>query len=88
MPFELTWSEILIGGLLGLIASFFVSTKAIPNVFLRIIIYIFAGITGATLASMFVVSDSNIISFLIDLTGTVVVLLVISFFFRAMRGDR
>lgn len=88
MPFELSWSEILIGGLLGLIASFFVSTKAIPNVFLRIIIYIFAGITGATLASMFVVSDSKTISFLIDLTGTVVILLVISFFFRAMRGDR
>lgn len=88
MPLELSWSEILIGGLLGLIASFFVSTKVIPNVFLRIIIYIFAGITGATLASMFVVSDSNIISFLIDLTGTVVVLLIISFFFRAMRGDR
>jgi uncharacterized membrane protein YeaQ/YmgE (transglycosylase-associated protein family) len=88
MPIEISWSEILTGGLLGLIASFFVSTKAIPNVFLRIIIYIFAGITGATLASSLVISDSKFISFLIDLTGTIVVLLVISFLFRAMRGDR
>lgn len=88
MPFELTWSEILVGGLLGLIASFFVNTKAIPNVFLRIIVYIFAGIAGATLASSLLFSDSKFISFLIDLTGTIVVLLVISFLFRAMRGDR
>lgn len=88
MPLVIDWPEILTGGLLGLIASFFVNTKSIPNVFLRIIVYIFAGITGATLASSLLTSDSRIISFLIDLTGTIVVLLVISFIFRSMRGSR
>lgn len=87
MPFEITWSQALMGGLMGLIASFFISTKAIPSLILRIIVYMVAGILGSFLASKYLpVADSSFLQFLFNLLGTSVVLLVVAAFFRILRG--
>ncbi|HRE41956.1 MAG TPA: hypothetical protein PLG90_11540 [Ignavibacteria bacterium] len=87
MPFEITWSQALMGGLLGLIASFFISTKAIPSLILRIIVYMVAGIFGSYLAGKYLpVADSSFLQFLFNLLGTSVVLLIVAAFFRVLRG--
>ncbi|HCA43799.1 MAG TPA: hypothetical protein DEP28_11175 [Bacteroidetes bacterium] len=87
MPFEITWSQALMGGLMGLIASFFISTKAIPSLILRIIVYMVAGIFGSFLAGKYLpVADSSFLQFLFNLLGTSVVLLVVAAFFRILRG--
>jgi len=67
--------------------SFFISTKAIPSLILRIIVYMVAGIFGSYLAGKYLpVADSSFLQFLFNLLGTSVVLLIVAAFFRVLRG--
>ena len=76
---ELSLSQILVGGIFGLLASFFVSGEksVVPSLILRLIIYIIAGIFGSYLGHLIFTSSSSILNFFISLGGTIVVLAIL-----------
>jgi len=80
----ITFSEIIVGGIIGFIASFFVGTdsKIFNNFIIRFIVYIIAGMAGSQLGHFLFTTSSSILSFIISIFGAVVILVIIAFIFK------
>ncbi len=81
---QLTLSKILIGGLIGFIASFFVGTESriMESFILRMIIYIIAGIAGSQLGHFLFSTSSDILSFVISVIGAIIILAILALIFK------
>ena len=80
----ITFSEIIVGGIIGFVASFFVGTdsKVFNNFIIRIIVYIIAGMAGSQLGHFLFTTSSGILSFVISVFGAIVILTIIAFIFK------
>lgn len=80
----ITFSEIIVGGIIGFIASFFVGTdsRIFNNFIIRFIVYIIAGMAGSQLGHFLFTTSSGILSFIISIFGAVVILAIIAFIFK------
>jgi uncharacterized membrane protein YeaQ/YmgE (transglycosylase-associated protein family) len=81
---QITLSRIIIGGIIGFIASFFVGreSKIMDNFFVRMMVYIIAGIFGSQLGQYLFTTSSSVLSFIISVFGAVIVLALLSFIFK------
>jgi uncharacterized membrane protein YeaQ/YmgE (transglycosylase-associated protein family) len=81
---QLTLTKILVGGLIGFIASFFVGTenRIMESFIVRMIIYIIAGIAGSQLGHFLISTSSDILSFVISVFGAVIILAILAFIFK------